>query len=116
MLKNAGERARITLQCLESLTYLCTDVDKLVELDTELKRSLQTFRAGLPQEEQLVVRSSVISRGLKTKRKYARMKLNLPCSRLPKSKPRGRRKADSKIRNRVGARANRLRKVQMYVN
>ena len=68
--KTAGEQARITLKCLESLTYLCTDdVTKLVDLDTELKRSLQTFRDGLPQEEQLVVRPSVISRALNTKRK-----------------------------------------------
>ena len=39
---------------MESLTYLCTDVSKLVDLDTELKRSLQAFRAGLPSEKQLI--------------------------------------------------------------
>ena len=50
-LKTAGERARITLKCLESLTYLCTDTDvtKLVDLDTELELSLQAFKAGLQE-------------------------------------------------------------------
>ena len=37
MLKNAGERAWITLKSLESLTYICTDANKLVDLDPELK-------------------------------------------------------------------------------
>ena len=83
-----------------------------MDLDAELKHLLQTFRAGLPQEEQLVLRPSVISRALSTKRKYAQMKLNVSCSRLPKPNPRGRKKADSKIRNRVGAKADRLRKVR----
>ena len=76
-----------------------------MDLDAELKRLLQTFRAGLPQEEQLVLLPSVISRTLSTKRKHAQMKLNLSCSRLPKPKPKGRKKGDSKIRNRVGAKA-----------
>ena len=70
------------MKSLESLTYICTDASMLVDLDAELKRLLQTFRAGLPQEEQLVIRPSVISRALSTKRKYAWMKLNLSCSRL----------------------------------
>ena len=70
------------MKSLESLTYICTDVNKLVDLDAELKRLLQAFRAGLPQEEQLVLRPSVISRALSTKQKYAQMKLNLSCSRL----------------------------------
>ena len=39
---------------------------------------------------------------------YARMKSNLSCSRLPKPKPTGRKKADSKIHNKVGAKADRL--------
>ena len=80
------------MKSLESLTYICNDVNKIVDLDAELKRLLQAFRAGLPQEEQLVLRPSVISRALSTKRKYAQMKLNLSCSRLPKPKPRGRKK------------------------
>ena len=110
-LKSAGERARITLKSIESLTYMCTDASKLVDLDAKLKLLLQAFKAGLPQEEQLVIRPSVISRALSTKRKYARIKLNLSCSKLPKAKPRGRKKADSKVRNRIGAKADRLRKV-----
>ena len=83
-----------------------------MELDAQLKCLLQTFKASLPQEEQLVVRPSVISRALNTKRKYARMKANLSCSRLLKRTQSGRKKADFKIRNRVGAKADRLRKVR----
>ena len=70
------------MKSLESLTYICTDANKLVDLDAELKRLLEAFKAGLPQEEQLVLRPSVISRALSTQRKYAQMKLNLSCNRL----------------------------------
>lgn len=108
-IKAAGERTRITLKSLESLTYLCTDTTRLLDLDTQLKDLLQKFRADLPQEEQLIVRPSIVSRAIGIKRKYARIKPKLSrCSKLPKTKPKGRRKADSKFRNRVGTRADRL--------
>lgn len=94
---------------------MCTDTTKLVELDVELKHLLQTFKAGLPQKEQLVVRPSVNSHALSVKRKYARIRTSLSCSKLPNAKPRGRKKSASKIRNRVGAKADRLRKVCYYI-
>ena len=70
---------------------MCTDASKLVNLDTELKHLLQNFKVGLPLEEQLVVQPSVISRALNMKRKYACIKSNLSCSKLPKAKPRGKK-------------------------
>ena len=91
---------------------MCTDASKLVDLDIVLKHLLQSFKVGLPQEKELVVRPSVISRALNMKRKYARMKSNLSCSKLPKAKPRGRKKASSKVHNRVGAKADHLWKVR----
>lgn len=113
-LKTAGERVRISLKSMESLTYMCTDVNMLLDLNTKLNDLIQDFKSGLPQEEQLVVQPAIISRALGTKRKYARIRSSLFCSKLPKPKPKGRRKTDSKTRNRVRAKADRLRKVNKF--
>ena len=92
-------------------TISLIDATKLLDLDTELKRLVQEFRAGLPQEEQLIFRPATISRVVVKKRKYARIKSKLSCSKVPNTKPKGRKKADSKFRNGVGAEADCLRKV-----
>lgn len=113
-LKNAGEQARITMKSMESLTYMCTDAHLLMDFNSKLKDLLTDFRSHLPQEEQLVLRPSVVSRALKTKRKYARIRPGLKCSQLAEAKKRGRKKAGSKFRNRFGAKADRLRKVCSY--
>jgi len=110
-LKSAGERTRITLKSFESLTYMCTDSHILMDFNSKLKDLLADFRNHLPHEEQLVLRPAIVSRALKTKRKYARMKAGLRCSQLAEAKKRGRKKADSRFRNRYGTKADRLRKV-----
>ena len=109
-LKAAGEKARITLKLMESLTYLCNDSKRLSELDTDLKLLLEGFKKDLPHEQQLIVRTSVVSRALKTKRKYAKIRSH-QCSQLSTAKKRGKKKAPSKFRNRIGTKADRLRKV-----
>lgn len=108
----AGEHTRITLKVIESLTYICTDAKRLLELDTNLHSLLEDFKRDLPHDQQLIVRTSVASRALKTKRKYARIKRSLQCSQLDVAKKRGRKKASSKFRKRVGSKADRLRKVR----
>ena len=110
--KAAGEHTRITLKVIESLTYVCNDAKRLLELDKSIHSLLENFKKDLPHDQQLVVRSSVASRALKTKRKYAKIKRSLQCSQLDLAKQRGKKKAPSKFRKRVGRKADRLRKVR----
>ena len=70
-------------------TISLIDATKLLDLDTELKRLVQEFRAGLPQEEQLIFQPATISRAVVKKRKYARIKSKLSCSKVPTQNPRG---------------------------
>lgn len=111
-LKTAAERARITLKEIETLTYSCSSTLDLIDLDKQLKSLRTELQSKLPQEEGIIIRPAVVARALKTKKKYAQLRQNKQnCSALTLSKKRGKRRADSKYRNRVGARAERLRKV-----
>ena len=108
---------RITLKELESLTYSCGNSSDLLHLDKELKVLKTELQSKLPQEEGLIIRPAVIATALKTKKKYAQLRQKKQnCSALTVSKRRGKRRADSKYRNRVGARADRLRKVKLHVH
>ena len=104
---------RITLKVMESLTYVCNDAKRLLELNGSLNSLLEEFKRDLPHDQHLIVRTSVATRALKAKRKYARIKRSLQCSQLGAAKKRGRKKA-SKFRKRVGSRADRLRKVRYF--
>ena len=108
----AGVKARIALKSLETLTYSCTDAEMLLEVEERLQSLLQDLKAQLPQEE--VIRPAILSRAIKTKRKYAHIRARQQsgyCSALTEGKKRGRKRANSKFRNRVGRKADRLRKV-----
>ena len=85
-----------------------------MDLDKQLKSLRTELQSKLPQEEGIIIRPAVVARALKTKKKYAQLRQKKQnCSALTLSKKRGKRKADSKYRNRVGARADRLRKVNV---
>lgn len=90
---------------------MCTDSHKLLDLNRQLKELLQQFRHCLPQEDNIVLCPSIISQASRIKRKYAKLKTNTPCSALLSAKEKGRKRASSGFRNRVGTRADRLRKV-----
>ena len=112
--KVAGEKARIMLKTLETLSYSCNDSKPLVDLGKKLQLLLQEFQQQLPQEEGLVVRSAVVSRATKTRRKYARIRATQQiayCSALEEARKGGRKRANSKYRNRFGSKTDRLRKV-----
>lgn len=105
---------RITLKEIETLTYSCSSTLDLMDLDKQLKSLRTELQSKLPQEEGIIIRPAVVARALKTKKKYAQLRQKKQnCSALTLSKKRGKRKADSKYRNRVGARADRLRKVNV---
>ena len=111
-LKAAAQKARITLKEIESLTYTCISSTDLVLLGQQLddmKTSFHGFQSKLPRSESIIIRASAVETANRTKKKYASlMARQRRCSVLT---ARGRRKGDSRFRNRVGVRADRLRKV-----
>ena len=104
-LKKEAQNARITLKTIEGLTYECSDGVLLKELNSKLQHVMEEFRSKLPIADGLVIRSSIKERVKWTEKRTHSI------SSLPTYKPRGRKKADSAYRNRVGKRADALRKV-----
>ena len=112
-INSAAERVRITLKEIGTLTYACPSADDLILLDEQLKTIKSAFQDKLPTVEGLVIRPAVVDRARLTKKKYAHIKARMrlrKCSVLKESNKR-RHKGSSSYRNRVGIRANRLRKV-----
>lgn len=109
-LKTAGERARITLKEIESLTYACSSPTELLLLGERLHELKAEFQSKLPREEGMIIRPAVITAGLKTKKKYAAIRARQRlrnCSALP-----GPKKRKKRANRRVGMRADHLRKVR----
>ena len=104
-LKKVAQNARITLKAIESLTYECSDGVLLKELDTKLKQVMEDFRKKLPVADGLIICSTITERVQRAEKSTQKI------SALPAYKPHGRKKADSAYRNRVGQRADALRKV-----
>ena len=98
----AGVKARIALKSLETLTYSCTDADMLLELEERLQSLHHDLKAQLPQEEGLVIRPAVVSRAMRTKRKYAQIRARQQSGYCRKGKNSGRKRANSKFQSRVG--------------
>lgn len=112
-LKAAGERARITLKELESLTYTCSSTPDLLLLSQQLQDLKTDFQSKLPSDEGIIIRPAVIATALKAKKKYAHFRVRQRrCSTIKQGEKRGRKRMDSRFRNRVGARADRLRRVR----
>ena len=112
-LKAAGERVRIQLKEIETLSYSCTSSEDLQQLNNQLKHLKSEFQSKLLHLEGIVLRPAV-SHALKVRRKYAhitRKRQLKSCSVLSETKGRRKTLMDSRYRNRVGAKAERLRKV-----
>ena len=105
-----AEELRTTLKCFISLTYNCTEEQEtsLRETNSELTRLMTKFKASLPNEEGLLVRPEVRKHLKRIRQK--KWAANI-ASQLPAQKKRGRKKADAAYRNRVGWKAQVLRKV-----
>ncbi len=54
-LKQSGEHARTSLKVLQTLTYNCTDPDRLDQLATKLDTLITEFRSILPKTEGLIL-------------------------------------------------------------
>ena len=106
-LKQSGEHARTSLKVLQTLTYNCTDPDRLDQLATKLDTLITEFRAILPKTEGLILRPQARFSARKKAQQIKHKYLNLT-SRLKRGCP----KSYWKYRNRVGQKADALRKVQ----
>jgi len=105
-LRQEGARARTNLKVLETLTYSCTEPEHLRNLANKLDCIISEFRLGLPKADGLLLRPQARS----VVRKRAKQ-INHKYLHLPSRIKRGRAKSDWRYRNRVGQRAEALRKV-----
>ena len=96
---------------IETLTYSCQDTEMLTTVNTELQTLYNKIKCTIPQVEGLVIRPAIAQQAKAVSRKYRTRLLNSKFSALPPSKKRGRHKEKAAVRNRVGRKANRLRKV-----
>lgn len=110
-MKREAQKVRITLKAIEGLTYTCSNQKLLSDLNQSLDHALLEFRNKLPCEQGLVIRPLMAK---KKKRSENSLKVQ-KVSSLPLHKKRGRTSQDSKYRNRVGRRADKLRKVRNCV-
>ena len=112
-INSAAERVRITLKEIDTLTYACPSADDLILLDEQLKTIKSAFQDKLPSVEGLVIRPAVVDRAHQTKKKYAHIKARMRLQKFSalKESNRRRHKGSSSYQNRVGIRADCLRKV-----
>lgn len=110
-IRQAGESARTSLKVLETLTYSCTDPKHLWELYVKIEEQVTEFRSKLPKQDGLVlrpqVRNAVKKRAKAISQKYRALPLRIR---------RGRVRDDWRHRNRVGWKADALRKVSQHKN
>ena len=88
------------------MTYSCTNPDDLHEVVSKVEELIISLKGKLPKSEGLVLRPEA--------RKRARQRAQKICRKyrpIPNSVRRGRYKKDWRYRNRVGRKANELRKV-----
>ena len=107
-LKQQGETLRTALKVLETLTYSCTDTDVLQELTTKVEELITDFKTKIPQDNGLILRPEARKAAQKMAQKISRK-----YKALPTMTRRGRHKMDWKYRNRVGQKADKLRKVSI---
>ena len=105
----------ITLNVIQSLAYKTDDTDRLRDLLDQLEALEKQFKRILPSAEGLIMRSTSLSdRTKRIKRKYSKLLQQAQhystLDLYRKHKP-GRKRQDWRFRNRVGAKADRLREV-----
>lgn len=88
-------------------------MDALTKLNTNLQEALEAFKKDIPNSEGLLIRDEIVQR-TKHKVKSKKFQTLMQHKKYGVLKPqvkRGRKREDSKYRNRVGAKADKLRKV-----
>ena len=101
-------KIRISLKCIETLTFNITNAKKLQELLQQVESLERSCREQLPNKGGIVLRPtlSLGERAKKLKLKYKRLhgRTRMYASLLKKVKPKG----DSKYKNRSGRKAQKL--------
>lgn len=88
------------------MTYSCTNPHDLHDLALQVEELIMSLKKKLPKSEGLILRPEA--------RKQARKRAQKICRKyrpIPSAVKRGRTKSDWRYRNRVGSRADNLRKV-----
>ena len=103
---------RIPLKNFSSLTYNCEDEqdDLLEEMNEKLLSLMAEFKAKLPHKEGLLLRPQLRKQLKLSHQKKLHVSLKY-ASELPNQAKRGRKRAEASYRNRVGKKAQALRKV-----
>ena len=117
--EKAGQKVRIALKRLETLSYACTDAEMLMNLQSSIHDITEMFQEKLPSQDGLLLTATQTQKqALRTKKKYKSIssKLKLGYGSLPNPKRHGRKRMNSKFTNRVGIRASKLRKVCVYLH
>ncbi len=101
---------------IDSLAYACSDVHHLEEMG-KLDDLVGVFKSGLPSSEELILRPlSLVERMRRICGKYRKLSKSASAysslESYSHSQP-GRKRADFRYRNRVGIKADRLRKVNL---
>ena len=99
---------------IETLTYSCQDVEQLASVNSKLESIYSDMKANMPHSEGLIIRPMIAERAKKISQQKYRSQLaviNQKYSALQTRKKRGRCKQSALFRNRVGLKAQRLRKV-----
>ena len=112
LLKQEGELARIGLKALETLTYYCVNPDDLHEVGNKILDIIIFLKEKRPSCEGLIIKSELRN----TVRKQARMQALKVCQKyqkLPLQSRHGPAAKDWRYRNRVGIKADSLRKVHV---
>ena len=113
--KALQQKISITLKVIQSLAYTTDDTDRLRDLLDQLEAHEKQFKRILPSAEGLIMRSTSLSdRTKRIKRKYSKLLQQAQhystLDLYGKHKP-GRKRQHWRFRNRVGAKADRLREV-----
>jgi len=110
--EHLAQEVRITLKSLSSLTYNCTDEhhEALSDLNDKLQHLMNDFRAILPHEDGILLRPHTHKKLKLSRQKKASQGIKS----LPLPSKRGRKKQDA-FRNRVGRKAQNLRKVNLFM-
>ena len=101
---------------IETLTYSFQDAEQLATVNSKLEEIFSNMKTNMPQSDGLVIRPMIAKRAKQISQKYRSQLavINSKYSTLPPEKKRGRRKQSASFRNRVGIKAQRLRKVPNY--
>ena len=96
-LKQEGERARVALKVLETMTYSCNNPNDLQHLASQIQDIVTQFRKKLPKAEGIIVRPE-LRKQVQKRAKQILKKYRPLCAAVK----RGCHKGDWHYRNRVG--------------